>query len=89
MTALKSNQAIAVRDALLEDERTADSGIEVVAESSIITLSGEVASREIRQAAAEIARSQTGVVEVINDIKVVEPDPVRGVPPAMPPVNRW
>ncbi len=59
-----------VSKALLQDNRTNDSVIDVSNEGSKITLSGSVDSEELRQAAEEIARSQSGVVLVINELRV-------------------
>lgn len=59
-----------VSKALLQDNRTNDSVIDVSNEGGKITLSGSVDSEELRQAAEEIARSQSGVVLVINDLKI-------------------
>jgi osmotically-inducible protein OsmY len=59
-----------VIEALLADPRTKDANIEVTSTGSIITLTGTVKSRAIQEAAEEIARSQQGVMSVINELKV-------------------
>lgn len=61
-----------VTRALNEDERTQDYGIEVISESGMVTLKGEVDSAEARQAAEEIAAEQEGVIEVINSLEFRE-----------------
>jgi len=59
-----------VTNALLEDPRTKETVFEVVNDRGIVTLTGTVDSDETRQAAEEIARQQTGVVSVVNELKV-------------------
>ena len=59
-----------VANALLEDPRTKENVIEVANERGIVTLTGTVDSDETRQAAEEIARQQTGVISVVNELKV-------------------
>lgn len=59
-----------VSQALLNDPRTDQVVIEVSAEQGVVTLSGTVDSPGTSQAAEEIARSQRGVVSVINQLKV-------------------
>lgn len=56
--------------ALFEDSRTSDAVIEVIDERGVVTLDGEVDSEETREAAEEIARSQTGVTSVVNLLRV-------------------
>jgi osmotically-inducible protein OsmY len=59
-----------ISGALLEDPRTRDSAIEVIDDRGIVTLGGSVASQEVRQAAAVIARQQPGVISVINTLHI-------------------
>jgi osmotically-inducible protein OsmY len=63
-----------VANALVEDPRTADAAIEVIAEQGIVTLRGQVPSREVRVAAEEIAKGKDGVVQVINDLSIEPPE---------------
>jgi hypothetical protein len=60
-----------VSNALAADERTAKVPIEVIAQRGLVTLEGEVANREIRRLAEEIAAGQPGVIKVINDLAIV------------------
>lgn len=59
-----------VANALADHPETNESVIEVINESGVITLSGEVASQEARQAAETIASEQPGVISVVNSLKV-------------------
>jgi len=56
--------------ALLDDPRTDVSEIEVTTEQGIVTLRGVVDSTQIRDAAAEIAAKQPGVLSVLNELEV-------------------
>lgn len=61
--------------ALAEDKRTQDYPFEVLDDSGLITLKGEVDSREVHQAAVEITEKHEGVIEVVDDIELsAEPD---------------
>ena len=59
-----------VTEALLNDPRTRDAGIEVACTQGVATLTGRVKSEAVREAAEEIARRQEGVITVINELKV-------------------
>ena len=59
-----------VIEALMGDPRTKNAGIEVACTQGVVTLSGTVKSEAIREAAEKIARSQTGVITVINELKI-------------------
>lgn len=72
MTIRQSEIAKDVSTALGEDERTEDAVVEVIEQNGIVTLSGEVASATVREAAEAIARSQEGVLDVVNDLAVAE-----------------
>ena len=63
-----------VSKALEEDERTAEYTINVADDQGVVTLTGAVDAEDVSAAATEIAHAQEGVVEVINDIEVREPD---------------
>jgi osmotically-inducible protein OsmY len=62
-----------VMNALLNDPRTNVAVIEVVNESGVVTLKGQVDSADVRKAAEEIASSQPGVLSVVNALEV-KPD---------------
>ena len=59
-----------VIEALMNDPRTKNAGIEVACTQGVVTLSGTVKSTAIQEAAEEIARGQTGVITVINELKI-------------------
>lgn len=69
---LDTNTAIVARiyAALESDLRTHLAVIEVINDRGVVTLSGHVASAQIRRAAQEIASRQTGVITVINALEV-------------------
>jgi osmotically-inducible protein OsmY len=48
-----------------------DFGIEVLDNNGVITLRGDVPTREIRERADAVARDVPGVINVINEIDVV------------------
>jgi hyperosmotically inducible protein len=62
----------AVIHALVTDPRTDVSAIEVTSEQGVVTLRGLVDSTQIRDAAAEIAAEQPGVLSVLNELEVQE-----------------
>jgi osmotically-inducible protein OsmY len=55
---------------LLGDPRLDEAAIDVTDENGLVTLKGQAPSDEARRAAGEIAKSQTGVIQVINDLTV-------------------
>ncbi len=59
-----------VSEALEHDPRTKKSIIDVGYNQGMVVLTGIVKSHGIVQAAEEIARSQPGVISVINEMKV-------------------
>jgi osmotically-inducible protein OsmY len=59
-----------IQEALMNDDRTTDAPIEVINHQGIITLTGEVDSLEVAQAAEEIVRQQAGVFKVVNNLYV-------------------
>ena len=71
--------------ALADDRRTALVPIDVIVARGIVTLNGTVPTPAIKAAAEAIARRQTGVVTVINELEIrhEEPDSVLivGTPP--------
>lgn len=72
--ALDTDSVIAdrVSQALTQDPRTRKADIEVHSSLGAVTLSGEVLSSKIREAASEIAREQPGVVAVTDQLKIAE-----------------
>ncbi|MDF1515082.1 MAG: BON domain-containing protein [Anaerolineae bacterium] len=62
-----------VRYALLNHPRTEIAAVEVVNNNGVITLKGNVDTADIKATAEEIASQQSGVISVINDIRI-EPD---------------
>ena len=59
-----------VMEALQNDPRTKGAIIDVAASGGIVTLSGKVKSQQVREAAEEIARGQSDVLSVVNELKV-------------------
>jgi osmotically-inducible protein OsmY len=59
-----------VGEALAADPRTGDAVIEVINVNGVITLAGTVQDTSVKQAAEEIARSQPGVISVINALRL-------------------
>ncbi len=60
-----------VTHALLSDPRTAEAGVDVRSNGGVVTLFGAVPSREARQTVEAIARQQTGVVAVVNELAIL------------------
>jgi uncharacterized protein YrrD len=69
---LDTDTAIVARvtAALADDPRTQLADISVASDRGVVTLTGQVDSAEIREAAGEIAEQQVGVIEVVNDLAV-------------------
>ena len=65
-----SNLIKHISEALYQDKRTQKAVIEVGCNQGIVVLSGHVKSAAVIQAAEEIARSQPGVLSVVNELKV-------------------
>lgn len=63
-----------VSEALQTDPRTQKSVIGVAVEGGAVTLTGTVADAEESQVAQAIAEDVEGVVEVINDLHIAQPD---------------
>ena len=60
-----------IQAAFLEDDLLEDFGIEVLDSNGVVTLRGDVPTREIRDRAEVVARDVPGVINVINEIDVV------------------
>jgi osmotically-inducible protein OsmY len=80
-----SEIAARVRTALTQDPRTAGVSIEVIDENGVITLRGKVNSEEASRATEEIARTQEGVIEVVNDLEIEQGEEPLITPPPTPP----
>ena len=65
-----SNMVRQISDALYKDSRTHKEVIEVGYNQGVVTLTGNVKNAAVIQAAEEIARSQPGVISVVNELKV-------------------
>ena len=76
--ATEVNAALAQHDALGEYP------LEAVNDSGVITLTGKVPSDELRETAEEVAASVEGVVKVVNDLEIGEPEAGRRVIPNPP-----
>ena len=74
MTVRLSRSVQRVRSALQGDSRTQDAAVDVVNEGGTLTLTGTVATEDIRQVAEEIAQQQEGVIQVINELEVEKSD---------------
>jgi hypothetical protein len=70
MNARLSRSVQRVRSALQGDSRTQDAAVDVVNEGGTLTLTGTVATKDIRQVAEEIAQQQEGVIQVINELRI-------------------
>jgi osmotically-inducible protein OsmY len=84
MTIGKDKLAEQITRALIEDERTEDSAIEVVNNNGVITLEGTATSNKARDAAEEIARRHDGVISVTSDLELHDPDTLDGKIPVIP-----
>ena len=62
--------ASTITESLMNDSRTSDAVIEVINERGVVTLSGEVNSQETREAAEAITANHSGVVSVVNSLKL-------------------
>jgi osmotically-inducible protein OsmY len=74
MADLESELAVTLREKLMRDRHTTDSQIEVIDNGGVITLSGTAVSNKARAAAAQIVLNHPGVLSLINDIEVNDPD---------------
>lgn len=59
---------------LERDKRTADSQIEALDNNGVITLIGNALSNDARLAAAEIVENHSGVLSLVNDLTVSDPE---------------
>lgn len=60
-----------VKTALARDKNVSSSGIHVTTTAGVVTLEGNVSSREMADHAAQVAGQTTGVARVINQLMVV------------------
>jgi osmotically-inducible protein OsmY len=89
--ALDTDIAIQTRvmHALLSDPRTNVAVIEVLNESGVITLKGQVDSTEIRNAAEEIVTGQQGVLSIVNALEVKPDDDTEWLIPRSLAATMW
>lgn len=57
---------------ILDDPRTKEHGIEVLDDNGVITLKGNVPSRDVHKAAEKIVKDIPGVISVINSLEIRE-----------------
>lgn len=62
-----------VRIRLEQADEVNPSEVQISVEAGVVTLSGQVATREMRSAAVEIAERVTGVHRVKNDLHIEQP----------------
>jgi hypothetical protein len=67
-----------VRDALAQDPRVGELGVDVVVDGETVTLSGTVASAESREAVADVARELLPERRVRNETATVALAPAAG-----------
>jgi osmotically-inducible protein OsmY len=63
---------LAAQKAILDDPRTKEHGIEVLDDNGVITLRGNVPSRDVHKAAEKIVKDVSGVISVINSLDIQE-----------------
>lgn len=83
----KSTLAKEITKALMKDERTRDSIIEVIDENGVITLTGTATSREAADHAQNIARRQPNVISVSSDLHVDHGDADSLMSPPIPGID--
>jgi hypothetical protein len=81
LRSIDSTVTLLVTSTLRQDPRIKDAAIDVSSTAGVVTLSGTVASQDIRQAAETIARRQRGVTLVINDLRLAQPDEEQAASP--------
>jgi osmotically-inducible protein OsmY len=84
MANIESKLSKELNDKLKRDTRTADAPIEAIDNNGVITLTGTVTCNETRAAAAMIAFEHPGVMSVINDIDVDDPEATSEIEPIWP-----
>ncbi len=67
-----------ISKALEENDRTAEYKIGVAENQGVVTLTGEVPTVKVKEAAESIAKAHEGVIQVINDLSVEELREERG-----------
>ena len=61
---------IKAQEALLDDQRTKEHGIEVFEKDGVVTLKGSVPSRKIKKTAASILKDIRDIDRVVNKLQV-------------------
>lgn len=85
MNEVKSGLEKRVVEALAEITQVQNAAIAVLVEGNgVVTLKGTAPSIRFREEAGRIAEAQEGVLEVINDLEVVQPDDDPDGPPFPP-----
>jgi osmotically-inducible protein OsmY len=74
MANMNSELAVILSDKLERDKHTADSQIEIIDNNGVVTLSGTAVSNKARAAAVQIVLNHPGVLSIINDVEVSDPD---------------
>jgi osmotically-inducible protein OsmY len=69
-----------IHEALAEDPRVAEPGIEVTVAGDRVFLTGTVMTATQREAAGELTRSLVDGLEICNDLEVLDGDPQHGEP---------
>ena len=69
-----------IHEALADDARVADLGIEVRVAGDRVFLTGTVMTTVQREAAGDVARAMAEGLEVCNDLEVLDNDPQHGEP---------
>jgi len=63
------------QEAILDDSRTKEQGIEVLDDNGVITLVGYVPSRDVKEAAESVLDKVFGVISVINELQIQTEEP--------------
>lgn len=66
-----------VQNAILDDPRTKEHGIDVLDDNGVITLVGTVPSQDVSQTVVSVVENVNGVVSVINELEIKEWDEVQ------------
>jgi hyperosmotically inducible protein len=76
-TQSESDLRLKVQKAIMEHARTREYGIDVMEQNGVITLKGNVPSREVSQTAEDIASGVFGVRGVLNELGISEVNETR------------
>lgn len=85
MRKVKSDLEKRLIEALAEITQVQGAAIAIVVEENgVVTLKGTAPSFRFREEAQRVAQAQEGVLEVVNDLEVVQPDGDPDGPPFPP-----